>query len=118
MESAVAVELMRSVPFLEQQSSDTQRILSRRFMYGTFQKGDALCYWKGGMGEVKLSEWFIVCLTGRIGVYTRRVKDKVNKFMFDGNEEGEEQEEEEEEEDNVPFTCENLSQTIMQGEGE
>jgi hypothetical protein len=57
MESAVAVELMRSTPFLSHLSNDTQRLLSRRFMYARFNRGDPLCFWRGPPGATHLCDW-------------------------------------------------------------
>ncbi|GMH54585.1 hypothetical protein TL16_g01704 [Triparma laevis f. inornata] len=50
MECACVIELLRSVPYLNEQSTAMQRLLARQFMYAKVKRGDALCFWQNVIG--------------------------------------------------------------------
>ncbi|GMI06214.1 hypothetical protein TrLO_g3530, partial [Triparma laevis f. longispina] len=90
MECACVIELLRSVPYLNEQSTAMQRLLARQFMYAKVKRGDALCFWQNVIGGSKNCEWFVVAINGNLGVYAEKAKNwwgfnEVNTFETGGD---------------------------------
>ncbi|GMH98091.1 hypothetical protein TrVE_jg12679 [Triparma verrucosa] len=122
MECACIIELLRSVPYLNEQSTAMQRLLARQFMYAKVNKGNALCFWQNVIGGSKNCEWFVVSINGTLGIYAE--KAKVKSFLEEKDEEEEvsaedgskESDENEEEGETVDLVPRNLSQVIKAGQ--